>query len=294
MKKNVIALLLSVVLAAGSIGTVPVLAAETAVQEEIPGESTEVSVEAAATESEEDAGEDQLIEAVSEAETVQSAEEEPEQEPEESLDEDTDEQNDAANTAMTDETAAVEEGADENDPEYLEDSAAEEQEVEENLTTSAGFTGVITVQTKEQSVQPGDDNETGTDELFAGYVDSAFVRHVKWVQPLDKEERENIIKWWNVNVEGAEGEKDKYFFYNPEYYKKRFKNAETYIKTQELPCYHAVVTPDGVWHEPSKMGWFACTDGNPFDELEWDLHFKERFIDTAEFDWVATIVDCHI
>lgn len=126
------------------------------------------------------------------------------------------------------------------------------------------------------------------------YVNSAFVRHVKWVQPLDKKEREDIIKWWNVNIEGAEGEKDKYFFYNPEYYKKRFKDAETYIKTQELPCYHAVVTPDGVWHEPSKMGWFACTDGDPADELEWDLHFKERFIDTAEFDWVATIVDCHI
>lgn len=133
----------------------------------------------------------------------------------------------------------------------------------------------------------------------AGYGDihhtnSAFVRHVKWVQPLDKEEREDIIKWWNVNVEGAEGEKDKYFFYNPEYYKKRYKDAETYIKTQELPCYHAVVTPDGIWHEPSKMGWFACTDGDLADELEWDLHFKERFIDTAEFDWVATIVDCHI
>ena len=99
---------------------------------------------------------------------------------------------------------------------------------------------------------------------------------------------------WNVNVEGAEGEKDKYFFYNPEYYKKRYKDAETYIKIQEVPCYHAVVTPDGVWHEPSKMGWFACTDGDPADELEWDLHFKERFIDTAEFDWVATVVDCHI
>ena len=126
------------------------------------------------------------------------------------------------------------------------------------------------------------------------YADSAFVRHVKWVQPLDKEEREDIIKWWNVNIEGAEGEKDTYFIYNPEYYKKRFKDAETYIKTQELPCYHAVVTPDGIWHEPSKVGWWGCTNGDPSDELEWDLHFKERFIDTAEFDWVATIVDCHI
>ena len=131
---------------------------------------------------------------------------------------------------------------------------------------------------------------------FSGmlHIDSAFVRHVKWVQPLDKEEREDIIKWWNVNIEGAEGEKDECFLYNPEYYKKRFKDAETYIKTQELPCYHAVVTPDGIWHEPSKVGWWGCTNGDPSDELEWDLHFKERFIDTAEFDWVATIVDCHI
>lgn len=126
------------------------------------------------------------------------------------------------------------------------------------------------------------------------YVDSAFVRHIKWVQPLDKEEREDIIKWWNVNIEGAEGEKDEYFLYNPEYYKKRYKDVETYIKTRELPCYHAVVTPDGIWHEPSKVGWWGCTNGDPSDELEWDLHFKERFIDTAEFDWVATIVDCHI
>lgn len=126
------------------------------------------------------------------------------------------------------------------------------------------------------------------------YVDSAFVRHVKWVQPLDKEEREDIIKWWNVNIEGAEGEKDKCFLYNPEYYKERYKDVETYIKTQELPCYHAVVTPDGIWHEPSKVGWWGCTNGDPSEELEWDLHFKERFIDTAEFDWVATIVDCHI
>lgn len=126
------------------------------------------------------------------------------------------------------------------------------------------------------------------------YVDSAFVRHVKWVQPLDKEEREDIIKWWNVNIEGAEGEKDKCFLYNPEYYKERYKDVETYIKTQELPCYHAVVTPDGIWHEPSKVGWWGCTNGDPSEELEWDLHFKEHFIDTAEFDWVATIVDCHI
>ena len=126
------------------------------------------------------------------------------------------------------------------------------------------------------------------------YVDEAFVRHIKWYNPLDEETKQEYIKWWSVNVEGEPGEKDRYCFWKPEYYKERYKDVETYIKTKETFCCHAVVTPDGIWHEPSEMGWFGCTDGDPADELEWDLHFKENFIDTADFDCVATIVDCHI
>lgn len=88
--------------------------------------------------------------------------------------------------------------------------------------------------------------------------------------------------------------KDKYFFYNTEWYKRRYKDAETDIKIQESIHFHSIVTPDGKWHEPSKMGWWACTDGEPEDELKWDLDFYDNFIKNADPDLIATVVDCHI
>lgn len=126
-------------------------------------------------------------------------------------------------------------------------------------------------------------------------VNSAFVRHVKWYTPLTEKEKQDIIKWWNINVENQPGEKDEYFFYKPEWFKQRYKNVETYIKIQETLTFRSVVTPDGEWYEPGKMGWWGCSLSSPEDDLEWDLHFKERFIDPIDdFDLVATVVDCHI
>lgn len=129
-------------------------------------------------------------------------------------------------------------------------------------------------------------------------VDSAPVKYIQWTTLLSTEEKNKMRRWWEINVDGDElkdgEEKDDFFIWKPEYYKERYKDADTYIKIQETVCYHAVITPDGVWHEPSKMGWWACTDGNPADELKWDLEFKSKFIDTANPEWIATIVDCHI
>lgn len=34
------------------------------------------------------------------------------------------------------------------------------------------------------------------------------------------------------------------------------------------------------------------TDGTK--AVDWELRFKERFIDAADPDWRVTIVDCHI
>ena len=42
------------------------------------------------------------------------------------------------------------------------------------------------------------------------------------------------------------------------------------------------------------MGWWACTDGEPEDELKWDLNFYDNFIKNADPDLIATVVDCHI
>ena len=49
---------------------------------------------------------------------------------------------------------------------------------------------------------------------------------------------------------------------------------------------YAVLTPDGEWHEQENTGLFSS-------DKEWNKHYKERFIDTADPNLMLTIVDCH-
>ena len=134
---------------------------------------------------------------------------------------------------------------------------------------------------------------------YMRYVNVAPLKYIQWFIPLSPIEKEELRRWWEINVEKDElkdGEKkDEYFFWNPDWYKKRYKDADTYIKTKEMITFFAVVTPDGKWYAPSNMGWWACTDGEPEDELKWDLEFYDRFIKpNLDSDLICTVVDCHI
>lgn len=134
---------------------------------------------------------------------------------------------------------------------------------------------------------------------YLRYVNSAPLKYVKWFMPLSDEEKEKKRRWWEININGDElkdgEEKDKYFFWSPEWYKRRYRDANTYIKINEMTTFFAVLTPDGEWHEPLKMGWFGCTDGEPEDELQWNLDFYENFIKpNIDSDLICTVVDCHI
>ena len=131
------------------------------------------------------------------------------------------------------------------------------------------------------------------------FCDSAPVKCIKWVKDLNEEELHQYHRWWAINVEGEEpkdGEsKDEYFYYKPSYFKERYANADIYTLVQILPCYHAVITSDGIWHEESEMGWFGCTNGEPAKELLWDLNFYKTYIAPyLKTDLIATVVDCHI
>ena len=53
----------------------------------------------------------------------------------------------------------------------------------------------------------------------------------------------------------------------------------------------AVLLPNGEWFEKGEMGWFACVSNKKED---WQAKYKERFINTANPEWILTIVDCHI
>lgn len=132
------------------------------------------------------------------------------------------------------------------------------------------------------------------------FTDIAPINYVNWkYKHLTSEEKEKIRRWWEINIYDAplkEGEeKDKYLFYNPKYYERRYRDAETDIKVQEMITFFAVLTSDGKWYAPSNMGWWACTDGEPEDELKWDLEFYDRFIEpNLNSDLICTVVDCHI
>jgi hypothetical protein len=80
-----------------------------------------------------------------------------------------------------------------------------------------------------------------------------------------------------------------------EYMRKRYPTEEEYIKRSTAFHTYAVVTPDGIWHETGKMGWFGMTHASPEEEREWELNYCERFIKPAiDNNWTVTIVDCHI
>ena len=131
------------------------------------------------------------------------------------------------------------------------------------------------------------------------WTNAAPLKYIKWFTPLSDEAKASAKRWWEINIDGVElknsEEKDEYFFYKPEYYKRRYKDVDTYIKTKEMIAFFAVITPDGKWNAPSNMGWWACTDGEPEDELKWDLEFYDNFIKpNLNSDLICTVVDCHI
>lgn len=55
----------------------------------------------------------------------------------------------------------------------------------------------------------------------------------------------------------------------------------------------ATLDDDG-WHEPGKMGWFACSGETPEQYVAYKRTFMEKFIDSAHQDDVLVCVDCHI
>lgn len=113
----------------------------------------------------------------------------------------------------------------------------------------------------------------------------------------DQEAYEEAERLWEIIVEGAplrDGEEQPFMFYKKEYYMERYHDKATFAKASSLFSPYACITPDGVWHSPGDMGWFGCSNETHEAGLDWQLHFIERFIDTADPDWEITMVDCHI
>lgn len=105
----------------------------------------------------------------------------------------------------------------------------------------------------------------------------------------DDENREPIdyYKEWEERSTKGDG------WYNKNYYLDKFGDADTYVRWCHLPCGYAIVTPDGEWHAPGTVGWFATDDMTPQSirkHLDWFDTFKENLDPNS----TITILDCHI
>ena len=75
-------------------------------------------------------------------------------------------------------------------------------------------------------------------------------------------------------------------YFNPEYYIDRYGTRTNFARQMSTFCTNAVVLPDGTWNELTDWSFEALND--------WHLHFKERFIDTANPEWIITTLDVHV
>ena len=125
-------------------------------------------------------------------------------------------------------------------------------------------------------------------------VDSARVADIDFTP--DPLEYEAALRYWDVVVEHQEKRPGEEYvsLYGEQYYLDYYGDRETYARYMTQFSTYAVVTPDGEWHEKGRMGWFGASSETPDEARDWEEHYRERFLDTAEADWVLTIVDCHI
>lgn len=113
-------------------------------------------------------------------------------------------------------------------------------------------------------------------------------------QPDEDFDTDWCERFWDVFVMGKpakDGEKFDSLF-NKNYYIDRYGTKERYLKCCSIVHPYAFITPDGAWHAPGNMGWFAIDDAT--DES------YERYMD----EWMAYVmsdenpyvsfVDCHI
>lgn len=107
------------------------------------------------------------------------------------------------------------------------------------------------------------------------------------------------LRWWEVVIENSplkDGENADDFFntLNEKFLLGTYKNKETYAKIQSSVITNAVILPEGKWYQAYDIKEAGAGYGAEEKIFDWNLHFKERFIDKAEPEWVLTIVDCHI
>lgn len=127
--------------------------------------------------------------------------------------------------------------------------------------------------------------EAGDD--FPYFWKKSQIDWFKIPEDMEKYDEAFWAKIWAKYSENGDG------FYSDKYYRERFGTKQQFIKEMMRPTIpFAFVTPDGKWHAPGNMGWFACSDETA---ESMDAYWEEwcDFIKNAP-DCYVSILDCHI
>lgn len=111
----------------------------------------------------------------------------------------------------------------------------------------------------------------------------------------DEAARARAARFWEIVVEGSPlrpGEEKPINLYKVSYYLEQYGTKENYAAELAGDAPWAFISPDGVWHEKGKMGWFTCSDANQ-DKRKTFIAEWEEALAAAPDNWVV-LVDCHI
>lgn len=126
-------------------------------------------------------------------------------------------------------------------------------------------------------------------------ADEARIKNVDF--GIDQKVYDDALDFWDVVVDKTkkptEG-RDYMTIFKIEYFKKYYKDRETYARIMASFSTYAVITPDGEWHSAGEMGWFGCSSETPEEMADWYNNYMDRYIKSADPDDIITIVDLHI
>lgn len=95
---------------------------------------------------------------------------------------------------------------------------------------------------------------------------------------------------WNGEIQNERRSDDTGFNFDDEYHQLNENMLPTKKLDHKLTCF-AMVTPDGVWHQRGKMGWWASVSDEK-DQAEWEEELIKLI--QANQDTILVGVDCHI
>lgn len=116
------------------------------------------------------------------------------------------------------------------------------------------------------------------------FVNSAKVKDIRWDLMIQRN-KSQLPSFEKVIKDSV---------YPEEYWRKKYPTEEDYKNEHAKFSTYAVLTPDGEWYEPGKMGWWGISYATPEEEAKFERNYEEKFIKTANPEWILTIVDCHI